>query len=231
MVSARLLKKHIALRLPNIETANQLKGGVMSQLTIETFHRRPGEVMKLNLWMFENIQPYIKGRTLEATSGSGLFSSCLVEQGIPIHLNDTNNSNRQMLRERFTGSGMKAIHSLDLLRQDFEQYYSSYLGAFSTLISLNITEFAYHEKIELDNAKRLLRKGGHLIFAAPSFTALYPGLEQDLEDLNRYNGKTLRSLLSESKILKIRYFSLEDMAENTAIIPTSLGMIVIARKK
>jgi SAM-dependent methyltransferase len=203
----------------------------MSQLTIETFHQHPAEIFKLNEWIFDVIQPFAIGRILEMDSGSGDFSSLLIERGIPVHLSDIDKINRDKLRLRFKASSqMKSVNKVDFLRPDFEQYYSTMLNIFSTIVRLNITEHGFPTKKELENANRLLRKNGHIIVTLPSYTVLFPGLEHDVEALKRYNRRTLKVLLNEFKILKTRYFNLKSGPNTAALHPISLCAVVIAQK-
>ena len=203
----------------------------MSHLAIETFLQQPEEVSKLNQWIFENIQPYVKGKTMEMHSGSGVFSSLLIEQGTRLHLSDLDKPNRDRLREKFNGRHeLRTVNKIDYHHHDFKQCYAPLLDIFSTVVAVNFAEQGFLSRIELDNGKLLLRKGGHLIVALPSFTALFPGLEQDLEDLKMYNRKPLKKFLGDFQILKVRYFRLEANTHPSLPAHSGLSSIVVARK-
>lgn len=203
----------------------------MSQLAIETFIKTPDEIIKLNKWIFENIQPYIKERILELGSGSGIFSSLLIEQGISLHLSAETKVAREKLYEKLNGSTLiKAVHNIDLLHSEFKNRYSNELEVFSTLIAVNITENNFLRQIELENAKHLLRKGGNIIIVLPSSIEFYPGLDYDLEELKRHNRKYLKLQLSGFQIMKARYFNLSAVENTSVFALPKLAVIAVARK-
>jgi hypothetical protein len=69
-----------------------------------------------------------------------------------------------------------------------------------------------------------------LIIALPSFTVLFPGMEQDLENIKRYNRKPLKKLFCDFNIVKVRYFYLEENSHPMLATLPGLTMIVVARK-
>lgn len=201
------------------------------QQKIDTFLSQPGELQRLNQWIFENIHPYIKGRTLEIGSGQTTFSSLLISHGLSLHLSDADSITRYKLRERFKENPIvKAVHHIDLHHIDFDQAYSSMAGVFSTILALNITENAFSLKKIVENVKMLLRKGGHLIIAIPSYTELFPGAEPDLKELKQLDQKPLLQLLGECQILKTRYFNIQRNGDILILNRTSISLVAVARK-
>jgi 2-polyprenyl-3-methyl-5-hydroxy-6-metoxy-1,4-benzoquinol methylase len=204
----------------------------MSQLTIETFIQLPEQIARLQQWIFENIQPYIKGRVLEVQSGVGDFSSVLVENNIPIHLSDTENINRDALERKLNDSGMiRAIHNIDLQKPDFQLEYSPMLGVFSTILAVNVNDRHFADRAIIQNAHSLLRQRGHLIMTTPSSTVLYPGTPEDLENVQLQNRARLKLLFQDFQILKTRYFNLKADVENASVFGfVGLSTLVISRR-
>jgi SAM-dependent methyltransferase len=193
----------------------------------------PEDAAKLNNWLFETIQPFIKGRIMEMDSGVGAMTSFFVEKGISLRLSDTSKSNRDKLREIFRGLGpIKGIYNIDYHRPDFEQIYSSVIDVFNTVIALNIIDHGFYDKAALRNAKFLLRKRGHLMVVAPAYTAMYDGFDELPENLKKYNHQGLRNFLNNDfEILKARYFILKGNSRNPVANQLGLSVLAIARKK
>lgn len=174
-----------------------------------TFIEEMGDKNRLNKWIFDTIQPYIKGRTMEMGSHGGAISSLFVDHDLPIHLSDGLEGNRQRLVERFRDTLLiRMVHDIDFLREDFVNTYRSSFGAFSTVLAVNITEHGYYNQLALNNAKHLLRLGGHLMIVAPAYTALLNGLEEDLDEWKKHNALVIKEIMgSNVEGLKVRYFN------------------------
>jgi len=202
------------------------------QQTIDTFLTHPDEIERLYGWVFENIHPYIKGRTLEINSGQGSFASLLIEQNLPVHLSEPDKAIREKLREKFQGyASIKAVHNIDILRtQDFGQIYSSMTGVFSTILAFNIPEEISSLQQVVENLKLLLRKGGHLIASIPSQTEIFPGSNPDLYGLKQIDQKPILQLLGDFQLLKMRYFTIEKVNTFPMLKQTGLSVLTIARK-
>jgi transposase len=182
----------------------------MSQLSVETYQQTQEDLAKLSLWIFETIKPYIKGRTLEMDSNSGVMSSFFVDQSIPVHLNAPDETTRSSLTEKFKSTELvKGIHCIDYSLPDVDAKHSSFIGRFSTVIAPYPGIYHGNPKLIINKAKLLLKSRGHLILFLPSFTVLFPGLENDFKKLKSYDRRPLQALLEYCEILKIRYFCLE----------------------
>jgi hypothetical protein len=202
------------------------------QQTSHTFTSKPNDLTRLNNWIFDTIQPYIKGRTMEIGSGHGAMASIFVDHSLPIHLSDEYQVNRQLLQERFQGvDAVRMIHDMDFLSNDFERNYRSSLGKFATAVAVNITEHGYYNKIALNNAKHLLRIRGHLIIIAPAYTSLYAGLEEDLEEWKKYNAVMIKKMLGENiEVLKVRYFNWNSTSDAALSAQAGLSTLAVLRK-
>jgi len=185
----------------------------MSQLTIESFRPQSDEIARLNNWIFETIQPYIKGRVLEMNSGQGDFSLYLVEEGITVQLNASSDSNREYLQERFRDTSLvRGVHKISFLNPRMEVKYLPFQGQFSTVLALNTIENnLIFDKSIIDKAKRFLRLGGHLIIIGQAENCFYPGSELDLEVLKKYNQSSINRILNDCQILITRFFNWNEL--------------------
>ena len=202
-----------------------------SQKTFPIFLREPEELKKLNQWLFDNIQLYVRGRTLEIGSGAGNISSLFVDRSIPIYLSDPIKANRDNLRATYENNSIvHGVLNIDLRKENFYEFYSQILETFTTVIALNVTENNYHESKSLDKLRHLLRADGHLIIVLPSFTATFYGVDISLQDWRNYNRKPLNVSLRHFEMLKTRYFNISPQIESDSSYKSGYSVLVAARK-
>lgn len=197
-----------------------------------TFVQTAEGITNLNNWIFETIQPYIKGRMLELGSGLGRFSSIFMKHNLPLHLSDEKESNREFLQIKFDGSPMfKMVHNIDFHCDTFSQTYASMLGVFDTVIAVNITEHGFYNDTILKNAKDLLRRRGHFVALTPSRAVLFNRMEKDLSGLKEYNLTVARNLMGiDFQILKVRCFNWVAESESSDFSQFGLSTLAIFRK-
>ena len=197
-----------------------------------TFTNKEEDIIRLNNWMFDMVQSYIKGRTLELGSGRGGISSIFMHHNLPLHLSDEKVANREALRVRFLGTPMlKMIHDIDFIGEGFMQTYARLVGAFDTVIALNIAEHGFYDQIVLNNAIHLLRQRGHFVAIASSRAVLFNGMEQDLSGLKEYNYTVARELMGPNfEILKVRCFNWGPESESSDFSQFRLSTLAIFRK-
>lgn len=183
-------------------------------------------------WVYDLINPYLKGMILELGSGNGLISSIFISHEIPIYLSDPSKSNLEALRIRFKDStAVKAISYIDYIKPDFYQCYSKLEAGLDTIIALNFYAQDLLHQHAIEKARFLLRKRGHLIFLLPAYTTLYDPTEQNVDDLKKYNSSALRRLLSDNfKILKYRYFNYISLNPSENSKEIGLSVLAIVRK-
>jgi hypothetical protein len=183
-------------------------------------------------WMFENIRPYLQGRILEMSSGTGSISSFLIENQIPLHLNETDQESRHSLRKKFKDNPLcKSVHKIDFHHPDFEKTYAEDLGKFTTILKLNNPKNTQIDTLSINNLKLLMRDDGNLVLLIPANTTLYNGLD-NLDDLKRYNHQYLTNLLSQQfGILKVRYLNFPSTVDPLLFSRTGLYALVAARTK
>ena len=191
------------------------------------------EVSPFHDWMFEMIRPYLLGRILEIGSGLGDFASLFMKYDIPIHLSDIDNHSCEILGNRFESTSIiRRIHNIDLCHPEFAQIYSRMFGVFDLIFSLNIAKQTPIDPLAASNAQLLLRKGGRLILLIPSHTILFNELDQELQDLKRYNYIFSKKLLNNCfELRKIWYFKWITALKPTVTDKTGLYLIIVGRKK
>ena len=178
---------------------------------VPTFISEPEYILDFNKWLFENIRPYITGRTLEMNSGHGVMAATFVENALNIHLSESNQALRHELRDRLQDQKhIRLVHNIDFSSPNFDQLHLDLFSNFRTIIATNIAEYGLYDKLSLSNANKLLKTHGKLIVAIPSFTALFEDIDISLREWKRYNRKPIRQFLSGFKILKTIIFRYAD---------------------
>lgn len=166
---------------------------------------------RLNNWMFESIQPYVKGNILEIGSGIGNISSCFIQNRYNINLSDYSDYYCAYLNEKFSDEDrVKGIYQIDLVESNFEEKYAHLLSTFDTIFALNVIEHIEDDQKAIANCKKLLKPNGHLIILVPAWQLLYNGFDRELEHFRRYTKKTVRILIKSQglKIINTWYFNL-----------------------
>ncbi|HXO74661.1 MAG TPA: methyltransferase [Puia sp.] len=164
---------------------------------------------RLNAWMFETIQPYVKGKALEIGSGIGNISAQLVNQGLSLSLSDYSDKYCQYLKRKFSSEPLiKNIFRIDLVDPDFDTRHASLLGSFDTIFALNVVEHIENDRLAVANCNKLLGPGGKIILLMPAYPSLYNGFDKGLGHCRRYTRKTMAQLLStQFQVLKTWHFN------------------------
>lgn len=165
---------------------------------------------KFNQWTYDTIVPFCKGNILEIGSGVGNISKFFLEKQHPISLSDIRQGYCDELQKKFNRyPNLKGIELLDLVDPNFDKRFANLIGTFDTIFSLNVVEHIYDDNLAIKNARKLLKKGGHLIILVPSYQWLYNGFDKELDHYRRYNKKTLSALFDDNEltILKKQYFN------------------------
>lgn len=166
---------------------------------------------RLNDWMFESIQPYVKGNILEIGSGIGNISACFIKSGYAINLSDYSDYYCEYLSKKFSSEELvKGIYQIDLVEENFEEKYAHLFSTFDTIFALNVIEHIEDDQKAISNCKKLLTPNGHLIILVPAWQMLYNGFDRELEHFRRYTKKTIRALIKSQdlKIITTWYFNL-----------------------
>ncbi|SEW03221.1 Methyltransferase domain-containing protein [Chitinophaga sp. YR573] len=166
---------------------------------------------RLNDWMFESIQPYLKEQILEIGSGIGNISGCFVKNNVPLYVSDYSDHYCRLLQQKFDHEPLiRDVFQIDLSASDFESKYASLIGKFNTVFALNVVEHIADDGCAIANCNKLLAPGGHLIILVPAYQMLYNGFDKELEHFRRYTRTSLRNLFLAEKfeIINSWYFNL-----------------------
>lgn len=151
-----------------------------------------------NRWMFESIQPFIKGNILEIGSGLGNISSYLIQDQRQVTLSDVQKFYCDFLINNFkTSSYVKDILQLDLVAVDFDKTYGHLFNQFDTAFALNVIEHIQEDSVAITNLKKFLKPGGKMLILVPAHPQLYNSIDHFLQHFKRYKKEELELLLSK----------------------------------
>jgi len=168
------------------------------------------QAKKFNRWMYETIRPHCSGKVLEIGSGIGNISEYFFEEGFDITLSDYENSYFPLLRQKFEGKiNFNGIHLMDFSDKDLAKKFPDLIEKFDTVFALNVVEHIEDHVQALENAGKMLKKGGKVIILVPAFQSLYNSFDEQLEHFRRYTGKSLKALLEVAgfDVVHSQYFN------------------------
>lgn len=168
------------------------------------------DAVKFNNWMYQTIRPFCSGRILEIGSGIGNISALFIHSNQTITLSDIRENYTSLLVKKFTNhANLEEVVLLDLVAENFQEKYASYLETFDTIFALNVVEHIEDDKQAIENCKLLLKKGGRLIILVPAYQSLYNVFDQELFHFRRYTTRSLKNIFEKNdlKIINSQYFN------------------------
>jgi 2-polyprenyl-3-methyl-5-hydroxy-6-metoxy-1,4-benzoquinol methylase len=161
-----------------------------------------------NEWMYDTIQPFLKGDILEIGSGIGNISAFVLRDQFSLTLSDINPEYQGYLQKKFTGQA-KEIIAIDLQHPSFANEYYLLKEKYDSIFLLNVIEHLADDRAAIENCRFLLKKDGQLIVLAPAYSWLYCGFDKELGHYRRYTAKNLSAIFSTDQfsVLKKQYFN------------------------
>jgi SAM-dependent methyltransferase len=160
-----------------------------------------------NRWMYETIKPYCKGKILEVGSGVGNISKYFLEDKSEILLTDIRDNYCEILRENFSDKpSLLGVKNIDLVVDNFEIIYKDEINQYDTVFALNVVEHIENDLLAIENCKKLLRTGGHLIILVPAYQALYNQFDKELFHYKRYVKLDVVSLFKQAHMFVFKSF-------------------------
>ncbi|MBE9061948.1 bifunctional 2-polyprenyl-6-hydroxyphenol methylase/3-demethylubiquinol 3-O-methyltransferase UbiG [cf. Phormidesmis sp. LEGE 11477] len=162
-------------------------------------------------WIFAQLQPYIKGRTLEVGCGSGNFTALIAQNCSELLAVDLDEAYAGQTRSRLQSDPNASAHvkviTADATTMEFAQ-------TFDTIIMLDVLEHIKDDTAVLAKLRQMLAPGGSLIIKVPALESLYNSLDQAVGHHRRYTPATLRTALNQAAYTQseLSYFNLVGIA-------------------
>src|ERR1700688_1418516 len=94
-----------------------------------------------NHWLYQKINVYVRGQTLEIGSGIGKISGFLLKNQTQVSIRDLRPRHCRLLQKKFGHDPhLQGVYELDLSSEDFNSKHSGLLEKFDTVIALNVIE-------------------------------------------------------------------------------------------
>jgi len=148
-------------------------------------------------YQIDLIKPYMKGEILEVGPGNGQVIENFIHKN-KITLIEPEKYFFNILKKKFKKKNIKIlrckIHSLK--------------KKFDTILYSDVLEHINNDIDELNNAKKLLKKNGHLIIIVPAFQKLYSSFDKKVSHMKRYEKKDFFEFSKKYKvnIVLVKYF-------------------------
>ena len=149
-----------------------------------------------------HIQPYIKGKVLEA--GAGMGSSTLI-------LNDGSASQWVLLEpDPAMSAGLQqkiSTKELPVNCSVITGTIDQVTGSFNTILYIDVLEHIADHETEMKKAAGLVRPGGHIIVLSPAFQFLSSRFDEAIGHFRRYNTGMMRQVTPAGlELVSNRYY-------------------------
>ena len=160
-----------------------------------------------NRWIFSQLQPHVRGRTLEVGCGSGNFTALIAQNCSELLAVDLDEEYARQTRSRLNESQQDYSHvtviTADATTMNCAQ-------SFDTIIMLDVLEHIKDDVAVLNKLSQLLAPGGRLLVKVPALESLYNSLDEAVGHHRRYTPDTLRTVLTKAAYAEpmLSYFNL-----------------------
>lgn len=143
------------------------------------------------------ITKYIKGDIIEVGAGCGSFTRSYFHSQIKkLVLTETDKKNISELKEKFRN--YINVKVLNLVIDNIDE-------KFDTILYFHVLEHIDEDIKELENAKKRLNSGGHLIIMAPAHQNIYGNLDKAVGHFRRYEKEFFTKDLIGLQLINFKY--------------------------
>lgn len=150
---------------------------------LEEVRRRRLLINRLDNWLFEEIEPYLGQRILEAGCGHGNLTQHLLDRELVI-ATDIEPSSVEIVRVKFQGNDnvLPFVHNIcDPVTEDLKKL------SIDTVVSLNVFEHIEDDEKAFANVAELLIPGGRMVLIVPAHQWLYGTMDSPIGHFRRYS--------------------------------------------
>lgn len=149
---------------------------------------------EVDIWLYEEMKPYLGNRILEVGCGVGNFVRHLSNSELYIGTDIAHSSVEQVKQTYQDHLNMEAF-VLDVTDPNFKT-----LAKFQpdTIISINVFEHIEDHFLAMQHCHHALAPGGKLIIVVPAHQAIYGTMDSSIGHYRRYNKRTLAKVMEQA---------------------------------
>ena len=148
-----------------------------------------------NLFLYDQIKPFLGRELIEVGAGVGNISRMLLDRDRVV-LTDESQNYVDQLQQTYQDWEYVQAKRLDLVAPDGDA--AALWGSFDTAVSFQVIEHIEDDVTALKNTLRLLKPGGRLLLMVPAHQALHGDMDQALGHFRRYEENDLREKLASA---------------------------------
>jgi glycosyltransferase involved in cell wall biosynthesis len=186
-----------------------LKYGLFSRADSEasgyTTLERAGKLDRYNLWIWENIKPWVGERVLEVGAGVGNMTRVMYGRDL-IVATDIDVRYVHSLENRFARNPTIRVEHLDLASDEMLSLKSF---EFNSVVCLNVLEHVEDHERAMQRIYDVLLPGGTVLLFVPADQKLYGTMDKQVGHYRRYSREELRRVIESAGFLvnRIRYMN------------------------
>ncbi len=159
-----------------------------SEVALQQVRERRLLIDQVDLWLYDEVRPYIGQHVLEIGCGHGNFARHLVDRERYMGIDISPESVRLVQETLCKQPNMNALVA-DITDVAFTEKFPDH--SFDTVISLNVFEHIENDVLAIQNARSVLRPGGVMILVVPSHQWLYGTMDRSIGHYRRYSKESL----------------------------------------
>ena len=147
-----------------------------------------------NKWIADTLKPYVSGTTCEIGCGTGSVAKYFFnDRYYGVDIDEAHVKHCQKIFK----------HPENFFYCDVEKKLPAFFRhRFDTVIMCNVLEHCFNDRFAVDNAWRMLKKGGRLVILVPAYQWNYGSIDQADSHYRRYDLKRLVEMFNDYFIVE-----------------------------
>jgi SAM-dependent methyltransferase len=165
-----------------------------SEIALQQVRERRLLIDEVDLWLYEEVAPYLGQRIVEIGCGLGNFARHLIDREIYVG-SDVSQESVACVAEAYSDYPNMHAYVADVTDPgigDLAHF------NFDTAVSLNVFEHIENDVLAMRNVRKLLQPGGTLILVVPAHDWAYGPMDRSIGHYRRYNKQKMASALSQA---------------------------------
>ena len=167
-----------------------------SAIALQQVRERRLLIDQVDLWLYEEIVPYLGQRILEIGCGLGNLARHLSDRELYVGTDVSSESVATVVETFASHPNMRACVA-DVTDRRFNDL--AHFN-FDTVISLNVFEHIEDDVLALQNTRKVLQPGGKVILVVPAHDFLYGTMDRSIGHYRRYSKDRMLDALSQAHL-------------------------------